>query len=412
LTAVGGAAGAAVGGRAPLWSLTTVLEALAILVVLTLLAADSSPLVIVPLLLVIAAAQHHGAGRLSLPTLLLGLAAADVSRLAGWWPCEVACQGGAHYQAVAGIPVVWLGLLAHAGLAALAFRDARRGSWCAWTIRLCWILAGTAVFFLGIAWQLGLHCPFCRMAQTGALLALFLVRPLAPGMRWWHAAGWLLAGWLLANATFHHAPVADAPAIPTITPPAVTAPADDAVYQRADANRRQGPATAPLRAELVVDFTCPHCAELHGPLLQALKQPLAEGRVELVTRHLVRQAPPLHRELARLAFAAATLSAADHRLAVTTLLGVQRDARLDSLRARLSEAIVLADLDAVLRDHAPVIERLIDDDQRRLIALDAAVQTPSLVISRRSSGEVVTRWQGSALNVGAIPDVLAALAQP
>ena len=40
-------------------------------------------------------------------------------RLAGWWPCDVACQGGGFYQRVLGIDVLWAALLGYGLLAAL-----------------------------------------------------------------------------------------------------------------------------------------------------------------------------------------------------------------------------------------------------------------------------------------------------
>ena len=329
------------------------------------------------------------------PVLLLALLQADLARLTGLWPCDVACQGGAHYQSVGGISVVWFALAAHVGLSGLALRDFHRGATCAWTVRLCWLLGGVAVFFLIVAYQLGISCPYCRLTHAGALLAIIAVSRAAKVQetRWWQNGFWALAGWLISNAVFHHTPVADVSVPPSgTTTPTVTQPiaGDDALLARIDAGRTRGRADAPATLELALDLHCATCAKLHGPLLVALTPAIAEGRLKVVIRLVVRLSHPVGRDAAHLVLAAAAIG--EHETALITLLDSNPMSRPEGLRARLAEAIAIAPIDLVLHDHLAALDQTIAEDAARLVALKVGIKTPSAVLLR--DGREISRWSG------------------
>lgn len=335
---------------------------------------------------------RFGIGRLTLPVLMLALVAFDLSRLAGLWPCDVGCQGGAHYQTVLGISVVWPALAAHLAMAVLTLRDLRHGGWCSWTRHTLGLLVGVTWFFSGISAQLGLDCTYCsaiHLTTFFAWMALITVWP--SNARWWHVLAWPLVGWLLANAVFHHGPVADV-AAPTVTTPTVMPPgaADAALLQRIDAARSRGRADAPTTLELALDLHCASCAKLHGPLMTALAPALADGRLKVVVRLLVRSSHPVGRDAARLVLAAA--AAGEHETALTTLLDSNPRSQPDGLRARLAEVIAIAPVDAVLRDHLAALDQVISEDAARLAKLKIGIRTPSAVLLR---GErELGRWSG------------------
>ncbi len=224
-------------------------------------------------------------------------------RLAGWWPCDVACQGGGFYQRFAGIDVLWPALLSYALLAALLWLDAvRRLHWSRFSCATAGLLAGVSLFYVGVAWQLGIVCPFCITIHSVMLAVLLAVAGEAAGT----TALCLLFGLLGTNAAFHHTAVADAGGDAT-TPPAVVLP-PSARASRADRNRTLGRAAAPITVAYAFSLQCSHCAEQHQPLLDALAPAIADGRVRVVMRPVIRPADTGSRWLATWAFAAAEQS--------------------------------------------------------------------------------------------------------
>ncbi len=336
--------------------------------------------------------SRFGAGLFTLPALVVALVVIDLSRLIGLWPCDVGCQGGAYYQTIAGVSVVWPALVVHLALAALTLRDARRGGWCAWTHRSLSLLAGVSFFFLMISLELGLDCSFCFLVHATTLVAAGLATPAPTSFRWWHWLSWALAGWLAANALFHHTPVADVSAPPSGTTPTVMLPAagDAALLARIDAGRTRGRVDARATLELVLDLHCATCAKQHGPLLMALAPAIADGRVKVVIRLMVRSSHPVGLDAARLVLAAAAIG--EHETALTTLLDSNPQSRPDGLRARLAEVIAIAPVDAVLRDHVAVLDQTITEDAGRLAALKVGIRTPSAVLLR--GDRELGRWSG------------------
>ncbi len=332
--------------------------------------------------------------RLLAALVALVLAGLDLSRLTGLWPCDIACQGGAHYQQIAGVSLIWPALGVHLLIAGMAWRDHRRGGWCPWSIRLLWSTAGVSLFFALVAWNLGLVCPYCLVIHGGALLLLGLGAPFPRSVRWWHAGAWLLAGWLVTNAVFHHAVVPD---VMTTTPAAtVTTPVANGSFT-ADQGRTYGVATARHTLAIVIDLTCGHCAEQYRPVMAALAPAIAAKRVQVVVRHLVRPSQPASRHASELVVAAAAIG--QHAMAMDVLLGSNPEAGFAGLKARLGEVVDPTRLDAVLAADAAAITALIAEDQQRIGQFGMGPRTPSAVLS--TGGRVIKRWSGT-LPVGEI----------
>lgn len=341
------------------------------------------------------AAPHHDRAdeRLSilplrLHRLLLALTATvmaglDAARLTALWPCDIACQGGAHYQTLLGVPVVGLALAAHTVLLALAWRDVRRGRSTVWTVRLVLLLLGVSVFFLSVAHRLELSCTYCQTIHGLTIGAVLLIIPLAT--RPWESLWLPLMGWLVFNAVFHHTPVADA-----MAPTTGTRPVDADVTLAADHGRSYGDRTAPRTLEVVIDLTCRHCAEQYRPLMDALKPALAAKRVRVVVRHLVRPSQGASTPAAELALAAAAVGG--HAVALEVLLGSNPDAGAAGLRARVAEVVDPAKLDAVMANGIETIRTLLADDQQRVTLLGVGPRTPSAVLLE--DGKVTRRWVG------------------
>jgi hypothetical protein len=353
--------------------------------------------------------------RLALPVLAIELTVLCVVRLAGWWRCDVACQGGGHYQQLAGVSVVWPALAAYAVLAVLAIRDAQRGAWCPWLVRLVWLYAGGSLFFLWVSQRLGLVCPFCLTIHGTMAMALICARPLPAGMRWWDLARWLGLGFLLLNLAFHHQ------VVPDVEPARPSSGSDDgmggfmgaprpdgqaaaarasAAYRAADTGRIMGDAGARWRIELVIDPHCQTCAEEHAPLLAAFKPLLARVTppVAVVTRLLTRPSDPSGADLVRHLLAAAALGSGRFQPLLSVVLGAPAGIGFAGMRSRIAE---IDDPDAIaaalVRDQA-AIQQLLADDAARLRALGAVGATPQVILVDGASGpsatSVVKRWSG------------------
>ena len=315
------------------------------------------------------------------PALALALPVLVAVRLAGWWPCDVACQGGGWYRSLGGFEVLWGALAAYALLCALALRAVLQPAAAQDALRaLLGLLAGVSAFFLLMSAALGLLCPFCLTVHGLVVLLAILLRA-----RWWP---WLLLGILGANAAYHHGPVRD-----QVEPTAAvaTSPADPAAATM-DANRRRGPVDAPLRLEAVLDLQCPHCAESWSGIARAAAPAIQAGRLRLTLRLVQRRSEPASRDLARWAFAAAAAGPAAHGRYIIALLGVRSGLGTDEIRRAHGEDLV--GLDDVLTRHGPAIEALVDADQARIAQLGLRGATPLLVLTDRD-GRERGRWAGA-----------------
>lgn len=335
--------------------------------------------------------------RIMLVLLALALVGMDLARLTGLWPCDIACQGGAHYQTLFGMSVVWPALLGHVSLTYLVWRDAWRNRSNLWTVRLILFLVGVSVFFLLIAHRLELSCTYCQLVHTFTGVAFFLSIPVAtrPG----EGLALPFAGWLIMNALFHYTPVADvAPGTSIAAHPRVV-PND--ITTKADFGRTYGDAAAPRTLDIVIDLTCRHCAEQYLPLMEALKPSIASKRVRVVIRHLVRPSQAASTPAAELVLAAATLG--EHAAAIEVLLGSNPDSGAAGLQARLADVIDPAKLANVMATGRTSIGQVLSDDQQRIRELGAGLRTPAAVLSE--NGKVTKQWSGN-LPVTAIVSAL------
>lgn len=298
----------------------------------------------------------------SLPVLLTAV------RLAGWWPCDVACQGGGFYQRFAGIEVLWGGLLGYAVLTAFVWHDAiRRLYWSNLTGIAAGLLAGISLFYVGVAWQLGIACPFCLTVHGLVLVVLLAVAGDAAGP----TAISMLLGLLGTNAAFHHTAVPDVETAPAAL---TTAPMPQRAA-RADANRRLGQPTAPITVEYGFSLQCSHCAEQHQPLLEALAPAIAAGQVQLVMRPLIRPSDAGSRWLAAWALAAAEQSPENFTTFLTEHLSTRSGLTRDELLALGGD---LPGRDAAARDGS--FNDLITTDQQVLRKLGYQGSTPFVAI--------------------------------
>jgi protein-disulfide isomerase/uncharacterized membrane protein len=351
-------------------------------------------------------------------------------RLSGVWPCETACQGGGRYQAVFGIPVLWPAAAVYGLLALSALRDAWRGpddwshrTWSHLTCALAGTAAGGALFFLWVAWSLGMACTFCFSVHAATLLTLFAVAAEAAGTTFLA----LVLSALALNAAYHHRVEADVEYVPVTGGAGSGAPSTDGTTssgnttagttsgsttgatggsitsgtsggtattssgqpgsgttatlspaaQRADANRTRGHADAPLTIDYGYSLQCSHCAEQHGPLLDTLGPAIAAGRVRLILRPIVRPSDPSSRWLARWSFAAAAQSPT----ALDRFLIERLDTRADLSREDLLK--LGGDLPALDAASAGgTFDPLVDADQRALAGLGYRGATPFVVVQR------------------------------
>lgn len=296
-------------------------------------------------------------------------------RLLGWWPCDVACQGGGYYQRIHGLDVLWPALFGYTVLALLTLHDAwRKPRWSPVTGILAGGLAGVSLFYLFVAWSLGIVCPFCLTIHTLIVIVLLAIAGDAAGP----TAVALVLGVLGANAVFHHQVVPDV--LPTTNP--ATPTAATSLETSADANRSRGNVDAPVQIDYALSLQCSHCAEQHQPLLDALAPAIAAGRVRLVIRPVVRPAGAGSVWLAECALAAAAHSADDFDTFLRERLGTRAALTRD-------EMLTLGgDLPALDRDTAQVAN-LVTADQRTLATLGYRGSTPFVAIRH---GTKITRF--------------------
>lgn len=313
----------------------------------------------------------------------------DGARLTNLWPCDIACQGGAHYQTVAGLSIIWFALLSHAGLIALAWRDVRRGAWCPWFIRYVWLLAGISTFFSWIAWQLSLVCIYCIIVHATTAVIVLLSYPFPRSVRWWQVVSWLITGLLIMNALFHHTVVAD---VTETKPPTNSQISANSMEKRlaADRGRNYGKSTAPKTLAVIIDLTCRHCAEQYEPVMEALQPAIEDGSVRVVVYHLVRPSQPAALPATELAFAAAAVG--QHKIALSLLLGTNPDATASGLTNRLADVLDIDKLSSLLTTYHADISAVIADDQQSIKQLALGPRTPSAALI--IDGRVTQKWGG------------------
>lgn len=340
----------------------------------------------------------------AVPWMALAAALVAATRFAGdlIWPCPVSCQGGGHYQHLFGVPVHVPATVLMLAIAGLGWLRRRETAW------LAWLAAGGSLYFLWVAWQLGLRCPYCFtvhglvLATAGLALAVPLRRADLPALA--------TIAFLGLHLAFHPGVVSDGPDV--VSPPAEPEvgaffaqpgkPAPSAAPTPAmaaiDQLRRQGSPNAAYVLEVAIDLHCPHCAVTHGPLLDALRRSIDAGRVEVVYRFLTRRSDPTGRDLA--AHVLACRDATQARLLTSLLLGTPEGRGWAEVRSRVAEVADPAAIEAMRAGSAAAIEAVLAQDGERLRALHAK-STPFAVISHRGV-EPYMRWDGDAFDPKAI----------
>lgn len=293
--------------------------------------------------------------------LLVVLAGVLVARLLDWWPCSVACSGGGAYERLAGIPVTVPALAGTLAALALAWRSSP-------LLPLALgLMAGSSLFFLGISVALGLVCPFCLTVHALVLTTAALA------WSWPRLPVAALVSLLATNAAFHHEVLRDVPTAPEAPPAAATTTTPEPL------GRIRGPAQATRTADLYLDLTCPHCAELRPRLLAAL------ANVRVTERLVVRRGEPAGRDLARWGVAAAQRGREAWDRYVRSLLGS---------RSGLTRAEFLATHGDLLTplDTQPGTDSIVDQDQALLRNLRFDGKTPFLVL--REGDRILARRSG------------------
>jgi hypothetical protein len=184
-----------------------------------------------------------------------------------------------------------------------------------------------------------------------------------------------------------------------------------AIVATVDANRSLGAVTAPWRLEFAIDVYCPHCAAEHADLLKALT-PLTGPRLRLVTRHLVRRSAPHGAELARYLLAAAAVDANTFHALVVTLLGTRPNQDWPGVRTFVADALDVARIEAMERQHREVLAGLVKDDMRELRERAMVMTTPALALVEVSSGRTVRTWTGTIDAVQMVKAITAATRNP
>lgn len=312
------------------------------------------------------------------------------------WPCSAACQGGAHYQSLWGV-AVHVPAVAMMGLIGVLAAAGRLGL----AAGLAWVAIGVSAFFLMVMLRLGIACPYCASVHAGVIATAVLLAAAAPPA-WWLKGLLAALGFLGVHAAFHPGLVEDGPADPAASflaadPQPHALAADPGTVRRIDAVRRLGRVDAPLTLELAVDLHCPHCAETHGPLLDAVRPAVESGRVQVLCRFLVRKSAPTGGDLARHALAAG--DPARFRLLVATLLGTPEGRGWDGVRSRVAEVQDPRPIEAACASDAAAIEAVLAGDADRLRRLGCR-QTPFAALSE--GGRELRRWQGEAATPAAI----------
>ena len=333
-----------------------------------------------------------------LPLIALATALVAATRFFGdaIWPCPVSCQGGGHYQRLWGLPVHVPAVLAMLAVAGLAWRRHTAAAF------LAWGAMGGSLYFLWVAWMISLRCPYCFTVHAGVLLCAVL----AAGRPWLPRLALAALAFLGLHFAFNPGVVEDGPAQPAhpaseigafLAPGAPSAP-PATVDPALDLLRRQGSAQAAYVLELAIDLQCPHCAAVHGPLADALRRAVTEGRVEVVHRFLTRRSAPSGRELARHVLAARDPAQAG--LLTSLLLGTPEGRGWAAVRSRVAEIADPAALERTLASRGDGVDALLDADAARLRELRVRA-TPFAALSRRN-GDLIGRWDDRAFDPQAI----------
>jgi hypothetical protein len=193
-------------------------------------------------------------------------------------------------------------------------------------------------------------------------------------LRWPDTALAVLIGLLGLNGLYHHQVHRDD--LPTVS---VSAHASVTAFDLG--GREQGPADAPLRAEVLLDLRCAHCATLRRPLLASLRG------VRLRERLIARPTDPLSMDLVRWGLAAAHEGPISWNRYLAKVLGIPPEVDRSELFAEHGE--LLRRLDATSGASDALAPELV-----AIRALGYRGKTP-LVILFHADGREIVRWEGA-----------------
>ncbi len=332
----------------------------------------------------------------AVPAAIAALLALSASGL--WpqaWPCAIACQGGARYARIDGIPlpliasVAWIGLLLAVGATRWAppqIEHQRSAPTPRYLELLVWIAIGASLFFVWTAWRLRMPCSACGAYHTAALSVGGTLRAgrLRLGPRWLAlaagaAAPMLAFGWHLLR---------DLEPLPPMPAPHV----ESAWRASAASGLAWGDPSAPDLLEIGLDAQCEQCARdyqaFSDGMDRLLKDKSLRVRIRLITRASEAAGPAIDAWI----YAAAAQGHA--RQALRALLGMREDVSVaEALRSPAAELIDLAALAADATAHQADADALRADDLARLRQLGYDGRTPFLVLIA-ADGSVIMR--GSA----------------
>ncbi len=316
------------------------------------------------------------------------------------WPCDVACAGGGAYASIGPVPLTLAATLAWSLLVLMVaatrwappqLEHQRSAPTPRYLELLAWILIGSGLFLISIAWRLRMPCHACGAYHTAALA---VAGPLRAGrLRLGPRVLALALGMLVMMAVFGLELRRDNGVAMGPPPhPGQTRSLPDWA-RSADAGRRWGLATAPLELVLGLDLLCPVCAQEAPAWQQALSNPLQHGQVRLEVRLLARPSEAAGATLDGWFLAGA--QAGQDFTTLGALLGNRSDATAeDALHGPASEVLDLPALAQAAENHRGEVELLLVEDAHRLDALGYQGRTPFAALLR-SDGKLVRRWSGS-----------------
>jgi len=307
------------------------------------------------------------------------------------------------------VPVLWLAMPAYLAAAWVMWAPASAGApgrlQPALLSRLAavapWLLAGSSIYFLWLSWHLSVLCTHC-LAIHVLVLAAVLPGARLPGSWSARLACVVIAG--LGLYAVQHPP--DGQAIDIGVDQHLGqgdwSAGELADLLAADRGRRHGSPEAPLRVELVVDFTCPHCAAVWPDLNRDLFSLADAGRVQVVVRPTAGPHHPTAQRLALLAHAAAI--AGRQRGFLLVAVG-QKEGLPPNLPDQVQAGDLVALVDGV---SARPLARLYALDQAQVRRWGAHVgDTPQVLVFRRGEARPFQTWRGEAEVLAHLPELRA-----
>jgi hypothetical protein len=339
---------------------------------------------------------HASARRAWLPLSVILSVVAAAPLIPLLWPCDVACHGGGAYAHVMAVPLHMLAVVG--GLVLALFCASTRSKPAE---MLGWLMAGCSLYFIVLSWRLSLLCPSCLAAHTCVLAIAALM--LGGAVRARTRMAFALIAALAIHALYNPGPFAAAAPAPTAVLDDVEA---DAVG-RIERGRRSGDPGAPLVLEILIDFQCPVCADVHDALRRELTPAIAAGDIETVVRLRSHAFDDTATHLQQWAYAAAGIDKNTWDAYVAAMLGSKTGTALHALRTQAGELVDIVAIEREAARHRAAIARVSALDDRRFAKLKFASDTPQIALLARESDTIIERWHGHVDNAAVIAAIRA-----